>query len=237
MELKCISCDLDKEISLFEYKNRHNNIKYRKKCKECFLLDRKKTYLKNKENIDDNSHYQNLLDRRLKYAENREEILEKKKLYYQSNRDSEIKRVTNYNKSNIDKVRERNKEYKRNRLIIDPLYRLKSNISRRIRRCMKNKSNRTYEILGCSPSDFKLYIESKFEHWMSWDNYGKYNGDFNHGWDLDHITPISSAINEEAIISLNHYKNLQPLCSKVNRDIKRDFFIKKSNLPLITPDI
>ena len=158
-------------------------------------------------------------------------------MYYQSNRDSEIKRVTNYNKSNIDKVRERNKEYKRNRLIIDPLYRLKSNISRRIRRCMKNKSNRTYEILGCSPSDFKLYIESKFEHWMSWDNYGKYNGDFNHGWDLDHITPISSAINEEAIISLNHYKNLQPLCSKVNRDIKRDFFIKKSNLPLITPDI
>lgn len=36
MELKCISCDLDKEISLFEYKNRHNNIKYRKNAKSVF---------------------------------------------------------------------------------------------------------------------------------------------------------------------------------------------------------
>ena len=57
---------------------------------------------------------------------------------------------------------------------------------------------------------------------MTWYNYGKYNGELNYGWDIDHIIPISSARSEENIIKLNHYTNLQPLCSKINRDIKKD---------------
>jgi len=57
---------------------------------------------------------------------------------------------------------------------------------------------------------------------MTWENWGLYNGEFNYGWDIDHIIPLSSAKNEEDIIILNHYTNLQPLCSKVNRYIKRD---------------
>ena len=42
------------------------------------------------------------------------------------------------------------------------------------------------------------------------------------GWDIDHIEPLANATCEEDIIRLNHYTNLRPLCSKVNRDIKRD---------------
>ena len=57
---------------------------------------------------------------------------------------------------------------------------------------------------------------------MNWENKGKYNGNFNSGWDLDHIIPISSAKNKEEIYKLNHYTNYQPLCSKVNRFIKKD---------------
>ena len=37
--------------------------------------------------------------------------------------------------------------------------------------------------------------------------------------DLYHIIPIADAKTEEDIIKLNHYKNLQPLCSHINRDI------------------
>jgi hypothetical protein len=56
---------------------------------------------------------------------------------------------------------------------------------------------------------------------MTWDNYGLYNGELNYGWDVDHIIPLSSVKTEEELIKLNHYTNLQPLCSKINRYIKR----------------
>ena len=85
-----------------------------------------------------------------------------------------------------------------------------------------NKNTRTYKILGCTYEEFKLHIESKFEEWMNWDNYGKYNGEERYGWDLDHIIPLSSATTEEDIIRLNHYSNIQPLCSYVNRVVKRN---------------
>jgi hypothetical protein len=78
------------------------------------------------------------------------------------------------------------------------------------------------EKLGCSFEEFKIYLESKFESWMSWENYGKYNGELNYGWDIDHINPLSNAKTEEEIYNLSHYTNLQPLCSKINRDVKRN---------------
>ena len=57
---------------------------------------------------------------------------------------------------------------------------------------------------------------------MTWENRGLYNGELDYGWDIDHVIPSSSATNAEEMIKLNHYGNLQPLCSKVNRDIKRN---------------
>ena len=57
---------------------------------------------------------------------------------------------------------------------------------------------------------------------MSWENYGLYNGDLNYGWDIDHIIPLSSTLSEDEIIKLNHYTNLQPLDSYINRYVKRN---------------
>ena len=56
---------------------------------------------------------------------------------------------------------------------------------------------------------------------MSWENYGKYNGEINYGWDIDHIIPISIAKTEEDVMKLSHYTNLQPLCGFINRCVKR----------------
>ena len=85
-----------------------------------------------------------------------------------------------------------------------------------------SKPTRTEAILGCSYLEFRDYIESLFEPWMTWNNRGYYDGTPNTGWDIDHITPISTAKDQADIVRLNHHTNLRPLCSYMNRDVKRN---------------
>ena len=49
----------------------------------------------------------------------------------------------------------------------------------------------------------KCKIENKFAFGMSWENYGK--------WHIDRIITVCMAKTEEDVLTLNHYKNLQPL--------------------------
>ena len=84
------------------------------------------------------------------------------------------------------------------------------------------KTTKSETILGCTFEEFRQHLESQFEPWMNWDNYGcKTPTAINMTWDIDHIIPLSSAVTEEDIIRLNHYTNLRPLCSYVNRFVKR----------------
>lgn len=118
------------------------------------------------------------------------------------------------------------RKYFKTRRENDKVFLLRRNVSNLIRNYFKNKNHikksKTQEILGCSFEEFKFYLESKFKSWMNWQNYGKYNGTLNYGWDMDHIIPISSAKTEKDVIQLNHFTNFQPLCSKINRDVKKD---------------
>jgi hypothetical protein len=183
-------------------------------------------------------------NKKLKYILNKDSILLKRKEQYLDNIESAKKRQREYsaqnkekrleyNKNNKGKIREYNNKTKKQRLNYynnryknDNLYKLKSIIRSRINESLKKKGytkkSKTYIILGCTFEELFIYLESKFEPWMNWENQGWYNGELNYGWDIDHIIPLSSAKTEEDVIRLNHYTNLQPLCSKVNRDIKRD---------------
>lgn len=174
------------------------------------------------------------------YYLNRDKMNSQRREIYKKNREERLLRQKEYNLNNKEKVKliraksrlknkEKNKitskKYRLNRRLTDPIYKLKGNIKRMIHNSFKlkkiDKSSRTIDILGCTILDFKVYIESKFDTWMTWENKGLYNGDFNYGWDIDHIIPLSSAKSETDIIKLNHYTNLQPLCSKINREIKK----------------
>lgn len=66
------------------------------------------------------------------------------------------------------------------------------------------KNTKTFNMLGCTPEQFKQHIESQFDSNMSWDNYGSY-------WSIDHIIPIASAITENDLLKINHFSNLRPL--------------------------
>ena len=100
-------------------------------------------------------------------------------------------------------------EYVKSKKEKSPLYKLSCDIKTLIVSKFRNgnftKKTRTYEILGCSYEDFKIYIENLFKEGMSWDNRGKT------GWHLDHIIPTSIAKTEEELIKLNYYTNFQPL--------------------------
>jgi len=71
----------------------------------------------------------------------------------------------------------------------------------------KPKSHRTKDILGMEWDEFREYIESMFEPWMTWDNHGHGRGK----WALQHIIPKTFAETEDDIYRLNYYKNLMPM--------------------------
>ena len=97
-----------------------------------------------------------------------------------------------------------------------------------MRFCVSKFPLKQMKITICWDGEFMEHIESQFEDWMNWDNYGLYNGEEKCGWEYDHIVPISSAQCEEDIYKLNHHSNIQPLCSYVNRHVKRDIIDWKS---------
>jgi hypothetical protein len=78
------------------------------------------------------------------------------------------------------------------------------------------------KICGLKKESFLKYLETKMEPWMTWANYGMYNGAPNYGWDLDHLIPRSTVKTIEDFYRVYHYTNIQPLCSYINRDVKKD---------------
>lgn len=147
-------------------------------------------------------------------------------IYYINNKTKLKNKQQEYYKNNKENIKQYKSAYKKKRMLYDPLFKLKENIKTSFYIALNKrgytKKSKTYEILGCTYPELKQYLENRFELWMNWSNHGLYNGELNYGWDIDHIIPLSSAQTEEDIIKLNHYTNLQPLCSKVNRDIKRN---------------
>ena len=220
----CRSC---KEVKIFELFGRLKSSVdgYRIDCKECRKIYsnknkikikeyKQKYYILNKEKSNENSKNW--------YIENIDSKKEYDKNYALLNKDRRSEYSKKWRLDNIENVREYKREYYNTVVTKDINKMLKLTVRSMIKRSITHKISKTNEILGCSYEFFKNYIESKFEDWMCWDNRGLYNGELNYGWDIDHIIPISSGETEEYILKLNHYTNLQPLCSKVNRDIKRD---------------
>jgi hypothetical protein len=150
-------------------------------CKDCIKGNDKTFYLKYK-----NIKIQRRLDNIKKYKE-------RDKKYYLDNKKRMIKNSIQYHKQ---------------RRQIDPLFKISDNIRSLIHISFKKgnsiKSLKTEQILGCSINEFINHLQSQFIHPMFLENYGLI-------WEIDHITPISSAKTEEDIITLNHYTNLRPL--------------------------
>lgn len=212
----CQHCKENKAIEEFglykKYKDGRNVI-----CKKCNISKLKKYRETEKYKLYISDYY-----KQEKVSKRKKEYMSK---YIKDNKDKIKVQKDKWREINKDKLKKQRNQWNKIQLQ-NTIYNLSRSISSSIRKAFKrsgfSKKSKTIEILGCSFNDFKIYLESKFEPWMTWENKGLYNGEINYGWDIDHIIPLSSASSEDDVIKLNHYTNLQPLCSKLNRDIKKD---------------
>lgn len=74
------------------------------------------------------------------------------------------------------------------------------------------RQDKTFELLGCSPLEWKDYLEKLFSQGMNWENYGVL-------WEVDHIIPVSHFnLNDlEEQKKAFHYSNTQPLSCAENK--------------------
>lgn len=195
----CITCKQEKENYEF-HKNPYGKDGLRNECKYCISIKQKNYHILNKEknNLKSNNYY----------IENTSEVLRKSKVYRDLNKTIISRKA--YIKRKMNKLHNFSCS-------------LRSLISSSFKNKNFKKGIKSKEILGCTLQEFRNYIESKFESWMNWNNYGGINiKTKNTNWDLDHIIPLDSAKTQDDIIKLNHYTNFQPLCSYTNRYIKKN---------------
>lgn len=73
----------------------------------------------------------------------------------------------------------------------------------------KNNSDDSYHVdLSCTFKKIRNHLESKFEAGMSWDNHG--------AWHIDHIVPLSNAMDEKQLNHLLRWQNVRPLWAEAN---------------------
>lgn len=175
------------------------------------------------------------------YQRNQERLRAKKLAYYKANRESILKYQREYGQKNKAALAEKRKGWfaerspdpefmatiratkvrcHARRMKRDPLFRLICSLRGRLRHVVGKlgviKVDTFSSLLGCTRTVFKAHLESQFEGWMNWDNYGFGEGK----WVVDHIKPISGFDigdpgEQRACF---HYTNLRPLCWRKNME-------------------
>jgi len=196
---ECTKCQTLKETTDF-YTNPNNKDRLQSHCKICQNIKKAEIYLKNKD-----------------------QYKIKQKEWKVSNKEKHLEYMKDWRKSNPDKARQftkdwisKNRDYFNSKVRQahakrsgDVQFKLKNRLRSRISNFLKGSSKGGSHIkdLGCSVSDLKFYLESKFQEGMSWDNWSL------HGWHIDHIKPLSKfdLTKPEEFKRACHYTNLQPL--------------------------
>lgn len=166
------------------------------------------------------------------YLKNKERLLKESRERYARNLESERARSQKYREDNLDVIKKRRAQKAKQQRLNDPAFRIKSNISRRIREILKQnnsskKGKTILNYLGYSIHELKKHLESQFEPWMTWNNYGQYRklywDDHNINtwtWQIDHIIPQSKlqyiSMDDENFQICWSLKNLRPLSAKQN---------------------
>ena len=196
---KCKLCEEEKDLKCF-YKCGEN---YSSRCKKCFT-----EYQKNNPNRKGNQNRYGSKNRDIINSKTREryhkDIEDTRKKEREKQKRLRSLNPEKYRKYSTMKNKERYFKKKN-----DPKYKIERILRSRLLRAVtsKYKKSSSIELLGCSIEEFRIYIESKFQKGMVWENHGVF------GWHIDHIIPCHSfnLTELEEQKKCFHYTNLQPL--------------------------
>lgn len=161
--------------------------------------------------------YHNLATKKYQKTERGKKVLED----YQSS-DDVVARKRAYDREyskTPEGIASRNKrvlKYQKRRKSEDFIFKLISVCRIRLNKSLKlqgvRRSERTFDLVGCSPIELRSHLQKQFAPGMTFDNYGD--------WEIDHIIPISNFMLEDPLeqIMCFGYWNLQPLWKDENRD-------------------
>lgn len=191
----------------------------RPECKEC----RKQIRLNNlEESKRKDKEYRD---------KNKEKRNENAKIYYRDNIEQKKNYDQKYYYKNKKKIISSGNERNKKRRATDPNFKIRGYISRSICNALKKsdsvKSGSCLQYLPYTVQELKEHLESQFEPWMTWENWGMYkankwddNDSNTWKWNLDHIVPHSTfaytSMEEDSFKECWKLDNLRPYSAKQN---------------------
>lgn len=229
----CTCCGLSKSVDNYYL---IGSGRYRKQCKSCISNARKKYYRNNiKKIIEYQLRYKKEnRDKRVEFMREynkRQEVCIRMKQYRINNSKNLQQKCLEWRKNNPEKARAIDIR-KRKKRAQNPVIRIRSNVSRAIGLALNRKGaskagNSIMNFLPYSLKQLKEHLESMFEPWMTWQNYGMYiaskwsdNDSKTWTWQIDHIIPQSEtpydSMEHPNFIKCWQLSNIRPLSSKNN---------------------
>jgi len=180
----CSKCKEEKSLDSF-YTDNQKSDRLTSKCKPC-----NKVY----------------------YKEGKEAKLAYNKLYYEKNKQRMNKMSRQYYHDNRDHLIQMQVTRQKERYHSDPTYRIVDILRSRMNKALdgNSKSASTIELLGCTPEQWRGYIESLFTEGMGWNQRGL--------WHLDHHHPLAAFDLTDPIQQKYafHWSNTSPMWAEDN---------------------
>lgn len=212
METKvCSKCKEDKKVCEFSNsKSSKDGLLYC--CKKCNNERSKKYRKENPEKVLEQQRKWRFENPEWVNEINRKNYIKKGKKYHSNRRKKWLEKNSEKIKEYRENYKSRKRERRKERRESDPLFNIVNRVRNRLHKYLNireiTKKNKTFDIVGCTPTFLKEYLEKQFKDGMSWENRSE--------WHIDHIIPLSSAETEEELYELCHYTNLQPLWAEEN---------------------
>ncbi len=193
-------------------------LKQNELLKEKAILRKERAKITEKEWRKNNPEKQKA---RVKQNHERRKIKEKE--YYEKNKKYIIERTKKYNKNNKNTINLKTRERRK-----IPAIKLRHAVSCLVRHAIKGiKIKSILKYLPYKIEELRKYLESLFEPWMTWENWGIYDvktwndeDQTTWKWQIDHIIP-QCQLPYESMADENFQKswaleNLRPLSAKQN---------------------